>query len=123
MLKEILLAAALSLQIVDGDTIKVDGLTYRLVGYDTPELRSGKCVAERRLASKARLRLSQLASEPTARLQEVLCHGSNFGRKCGIVYVNGKNIATVMVKEGFADNYWCGSTGCPKRRNWCEGKS
>jgi endonuclease YncB( thermonuclease family) len=123
MLKEILLATALSLQIVDGDTIKVDGLTYRLVGYDTPELRSGKCVAERRLASKARLRLSQLASEPTARLQEVLCHGSNFGRKCGIVYVNGENIATVMVKEGFADNYWCGSGGCPKRRNWCEGKS
>jgi micrococcal nuclease len=123
MLKEILLATVLSLQIIDGDTIKVDGLTYRLVGYDTPELRSGKCVAERRLASKARLRLSQLASEPSAKLQEVLCHGSNFGRKCGIVYVNGKNIATVMVKEGFADNYWCGSAGCPKRRNWCEGKS
>jgi endonuclease YncB( thermonuclease family) len=119
MLKELLLSAAISLSAVDGDTIKVDGDTYRLVGLDTPELFSGKCVAERRLASKARLRLIELMKTPNARMQEVLCHGSNFGRKCAVVYVNERNVASYMVREGYADEYYCTSSGCPKRRNWC----
>lgn len=117
---ELLLASAITIQVIDGDTLKVNDHTYRLVGYDTPELYSGKCLSERRLASKARLRLAQLVTEPGAKLQEVLCHGSNFGRKCAVVYVNGKNIARTLVREGYADDYWCSSAGCPKRRNWCE---
>lgn len=116
---ELLLASAVTLQVIDGDTLKVNDVSYRLVGYDTPELYSGKCVAERRLASKARLRLAQLVIEPGAKLQEVLCHGSNYGRKCAVVYVNGVNIAGTMVSERFADHYWCTSSGCPVRRQWC----
>lgn len=119
---ELALAAAISISVSDGDTMRVNQESFRIVGYDTPELQTGKCVSERRLASKARLRLIELTKHPTARLQEVLCHGSNFGRKCAVIYVNNRNIASTMVREGFADHYWCTSSGCPKRRNWCETK-
>jgi endonuclease YncB( thermonuclease family) len=115
---ELALAAAL-VTVVDGDTLKVSGETFRLVGFDTPELSSGKCAAERQLATQARLRLKELVEEPTAKLQEVLCYGSNFGRKCAVVTVNGKNIGTLMVRERLATPYWCGAGGCPKRADWC----
>jgi endonuclease YncB( thermonuclease family) len=118
MMLELALAGAL-VTVFDGDTLRVQNETFRLVGFDTPELSSGKCAAERRLATQARLRLKELVKEPTAKLQEVLCHGSNYGRKCAVVTVNGKNIATLMVRERLANDYWCGSGGCPKRADWC----
>jgi endonuclease YncB( thermonuclease family) len=118
MLLEFMLATAL-VTVTDGDTIRANGEPYRLVGFNTPELSTGKCEAERKLATQARVRLQQLVREPTARLQEVLCHGSNFGRKCAVVYVGGRNIASLMVRERLAEDYWCSSSGCPRRKNWC----
>ena len=50
-----------AIRVIDGDTIAVAGITYRLVGYDTPEVgRRAHCVSERELGAKATARLKAL---------------------------------------------------------------
>src|SRR5215207_1095885 len=115
---ELLLSTATSLYVYDGDTLRVNNIPYRLVGIDTPEIHS-KCEAEHRLAIIARDHLRALVREPSARLIEVLCYGSNFGRKCAIVKVKDQNIAPLMVKARLGDAYYCSAAGCPPRRQWC----
>jgi endonuclease YncB( thermonuclease family) len=108
--------------VYDGDTIRLTNNppSFRLVGLDTPEI-SGQCEAERRLARLARNRLRQLiASDPEAKLTEVLCYGSNFGRRCGVIKVKGVDVSLTLVREQYADPFSCGSAGCPKRRDWCQ---
>jgi endonuclease YncB( thermonuclease family) len=118
------LLVTLSIYIYDGDNLRVQSTTprqtYRLVGLNAPEIRAA-CPQERALAIRARDRLRQLTKLPTAHLQEVLCYGSNFGRRCAVITVNGKNVADTLVGEGLAEPYWCGSSGCPKRKDWCRG--
>lgn len=125
MMLEILLSACATFSVYDGDQIKCNGVTYRLVGVNAPEVRAQPftkqklCEPERIAGLRARDRLRQLARDPSAKLQEVLCYGSNFGRKCGVVTVREQNVAVTLVRENLGDEYYCGSKGCPKRRNWC----
>jgi endonuclease YncB( thermonuclease family) len=116
-----LLLAGLAVAVYDGDTVRLPNVpqSFRVVGLDTPEIR-GKCEVEKIKARQARDRLRELIKHPTAKLTEVLCYGSNWGRKCGVITVNGQNVALTMVAENLADPYYCGSKGCPKRRNWCQ---
>jgi endonuclease YncB( thermonuclease family) len=121
MMIEVLLATV-PFYVYDGDTISLTKQppSFRLVGLDTPEI-AGKCEAEKRLARLARNRLRALiASDPEAKLTEVLCYGSNFGRRCGVIKVKGVDVAITLVREQYADPFSCGSKGCPKRRDWCQ---
>ena len=115
---EVLLATAV-ISIYDGDTMRVNNQSFRMVGIDAPEIHS-KCVAEHRLALIARDYLRTMAKAPGAKLIETQCYGSNFGRKCGYLEVNGINALPQMVSARLADSYHCGSSGCPKRRQWCQ---
>ena len=54
------------IQVVDGDTIKMDGVSYRLMGFDTPETFYAKCASERELGNKATARLIELLAPPAA---------------------------------------------------------
>jgi hypothetical protein len=50
MLKEILVLAALAVSsptAIDGDTIRIAGISVRLTNYDSPELFHPKCARER----------------------------------------------------------------------------
>jgi hypothetical protein len=61
-------------EIIDGDTIRVDGQTYRLVGFDTPE--SGdkaRCPAENNLAARATARLGEIMSAGNIEFERVPC--------------------------------------------------
>jgi len=64
MLKEILVSAALAIgqtpSVIDGDTIKLAGVSIRLTYYDSPELFSSKCPKEHALALQARRELQAL---------------------------------------------------------------
>jgi endonuclease YncB( thermonuclease family) len=37
------------IQVIDGDTVRTNGLRYRLVGFDAPETIDAKCPQERAL--------------------------------------------------------------------------
>jgi endonuclease YncB( thermonuclease family) len=118
-----------SISVVDGDTVRSGGRTYRLVGFDTPERGDlARCARERALAQQATLRLQQLVGSGDVTLQRVACackagtEGTsrcNYGRLCGTLRADGQDVGTVLIHEGLAHPYVCSGTGCPRRRSWC----
>ena len=121
--------SAASITVVDGDTIRTNGQSYRLVGFDTPE--SGpraRCGRERSLAEAATNRLRQLVADGETSLEPVHCscrpgtEGTpecNYGRHCAVLRAGGRDVGTILVSEGLARTYLCGQRGCPKRQSWC----
>ena len=116
--------------VVDGDTIRVDRITYRLVGFDTPEQGShARCEPERALAARATSRLRQLIAGGGLDLQAVACacrpgtegtRRCNYGRSCAVLVVRGRPVADILIGERLARPYVCSGTRCPPRGSWCE---
>jgi endonuclease YncB( thermonuclease family) len=46
--------------VIDGDTIRYDGVKIRLADIDTPEISSPKCASEEALGHQAKRRLLEL---------------------------------------------------------------
>src|SRR5262245_1196119 len=65
---------SVAISVVDGDTVRANGQTYRLVGFDTPESGSlARCERERKLADAATNRLRQLIANGQPALEPVSC--------------------------------------------------
>src|SRR5713226_2569499 len=117
------------IEVIDGDTVRLNGAVYRLVGFDTPERGDkARCDDERRRAEAATTRLRGLIGRGNASLTRVACscrpgeegtHNCNFGRLCGVLSVGGRDAGAILISEGLAHPYVCGATSCPKRRPWC----
>lgn len=118
------------IQVIDGDTITVNGKTVHLAGFIAPETRDAQCKAERDLGDKAARRLRELiqaggldfssvmCSCPAATLGNLFC---NFGRACGTLKTNGRDVGDILVEEGLAATYSCRNGGCPKTTGlWCK---
>jgi endonuclease YncB( thermonuclease family) len=119
------------IRVVDGDTIEAHGSTFRVVGYDTPEMasRGRRKVGpdERAVANLATERFQELINSGPLDLKEVPCScpvatqgtkACNHGRKCAILLLNGKNIGDTLIAEELAVPFLCGPTKCPKMPNW-----
>ena len=115
----LLLAATLSVpamaleraRVVDGDTIRVDGRSVRVMGLDAPEIR-GRCPAEISAARRAKDRMAELiAGGVTLRR-----HGRDRYRRLLAVVTDsrGRDVAVVMIREGLARPY-----EGERRRSWC----
>ena len=127
--RSVITTSATDLRVIDGDTISFRGTSYRLVGFDTPETNSGaKCESERALGVRATARLQGLISFGEITLQEIRCSCAprtegtrfcNYGRLCGILQRNGKNVGDILIREGLAHPFHCGEFRCPKRLGWC----
>jgi endonuclease YncB( thermonuclease family) len=121
--------SAISISVIDGDTIRANGQTYRLVGFDTPESGSlARCERERRLADAATNRLRQLIANAQTALEPVPCscragtegtQQCNHGRLCAYLRAEGRDVGPILISEGLARPYVCGQTGCPRRQSWC----
>jgi endonuclease YncB( thermonuclease family) len=117
------------LRVIDGDTVASGREHYRLVGFDTPEKDDlARCDSERQLAARATARLRELIASGDARLTRVACacrpgtegtRRCNFGRLCGTITVNGRDVGDVLISEGLAHRYVCSGTRCPRRPGWC----
>ncbi|MBC8048522.1 MAG: thermonuclease family protein [Chitinophagales bacterium] len=100
--------------VVDGDTMKAPyGVTYRVLGYDTPETHFAKCDAERRLGNVATRRFEQLLKSGEVKVEET-GRIDKYGRTLATVYVNGRDVSEIMIGEGLARAYDGG-----KRESWC----
>jgi endonuclease YncB( thermonuclease family) len=116
------------IEVVDGDTIRVAGETFRLVGFDAPETSRAQCPSERALGNRATLRLRQLVAGGGLDLERVACscqprtEGTprcNYGRSCGVLRIRGRDVGELLIEEKLARPYTCGRTSCPAREAWC----
>jgi hypothetical protein len=83
-----------AIEIVDGDTIHVDGKSVRLVGFDTPETGddTARCDAERERGKKATARLADLLGSGTIEIRDRK-HLERYGRRLALLTVDGRNVA------------------------------
>ena len=115
-------------EVLDGDTIRIAGETFRLVGFDAPETYRAQCASERELGNRATFRLRQLVADGGLDLERVPCscrsgtEGTprcNYGRSCGVLRARGQDVGARLIAEGLARAYLCGRTSCPTRESWC----
>jgi endonuclease YncB( thermonuclease family) len=96
-------AAAATVRVVDGDTIELSGITYRLHGIDAPEAgqKCAKANGGKWDCGKAALgALEALAFSGTVSCDTRGTDG--FSRVIGVCTVDGKDMNAAMVKAGLA---------------------
>lgn len=120
-----------SFTITDGDTIRLDdGTRVRLNGFNAPESIKPQCDREAILGNRAKERLQELVATGRTHVSQIQCscrpgtegtQQCNYGRSCGVLSVNGRDVGQILISEGLAVPYQCGPTSCPRSpRPWCE---
>ena len=102
------------LTVIDGDTVGLFGQSVRLVGFDTPETYKAQCPEERRLSDTATNSLSELLARASSAQLVYLPERDQYGRDLARLMLNGRDVADIMVGEGFARRYSGGQRG-----SWC----
>jgi len=114
--------------VLDGDTIQVfrQRPNVRLVGFNAPEIHNTACQAEADLGAKATRRLRDLVKLGNLEFEYVRCscpdttRSCNWGRDCGTLRSNGRDVGTILIAEGLAVPFVCDATRCPPTpRPWC----
>lgn len=102
--------------VIDGDSVSVGIIEWRLKGCDTPEISKGRarCEAERRLGFVAKRRLQQLI-DGAAEI-EMVDSGKDdkYDRSLGNLMLDGKDACATLVSECLARPYEGG-----RRKSWC----
>jgi endonuclease YncB( thermonuclease family) len=122
---------AAEISVIDGDTIRVHHKqpNVRLVGFNAPETRRAACPAERELRDKATRRVRDLVRAGRLDFEFVACscppgtegtERCNYGRHCGTLKANGRDVGQILIAEGLAVPFKCGATRCPATpKPWC----
>lgn len=105
-------------RVVDGDTVDLacagDGLVRtRLMGFDTPEVFSPECDAERALGTRATKALERRVN--ASRDIHVTFRGTDrYGRRLARLTLDGTDVAQPLIAAGLARAYEGG-----RRDGWC----
>jgi endonuclease YncB( thermonuclease family) len=105
--------------VLDGDTVELvcpgqRWMRARIVGYDSPELRSPGCEAERAAAVAATRALGAWVRRAT-RVEVAVLGRDRYGRRLVDMRLDGRRVAQGMVEAGHGRRYfgrlrggWCG---------------
>jgi endonuclease YncB( thermonuclease family) len=103
-----------SIVVIDGDTVRAQGVTVRLLGFDAPETYNAQCAFENELGMKAKRRLEAMINHSETISMQSTGRLDRYGRTLGTLIINGMDVADTMILEELAVPYEGG-----KRRNWC----
>lgn len=103
-----------AIYVVDGDTIRFAGDSWRLVGLDTPETYRPQCDFELALGQAATARLRELVMSGRGVDLVALPGRDRFNRGLARLFIGGENIADILTSEGLARRYDGG-----RRQSWC----
>ena len=100
--------------VVDGDSVTLDGVEWRLKGFDAAEINTARCEAERRLGLITKRRLTELLT--TAKVIDMTTDGATdrYRRPLGDLTVDGSNVRDILLSEGLVRPYNGGY-----RKGWC----
>jgi endonuclease YncB( thermonuclease family) len=108
---------ALSVRVVDGDTVVIAGERVRLSDLDAPEMPGrARCQREVQLAVAAKVKLTTILSVDGADirlLRDLARPKDRYGRTLGRIIVNGEDVAAPLIAAGVA-RPWRGRSS-----NWC----
>src|SRR5262245_53553488 len=119
-------------RVIDGDTIRVGHQKpdIRLVGFNATEPCRPQCDGERQLGDRATARLRNLVRSSKLDFEFVACScppgtegtpACNYGRRCGTLKANGRDVGEILVQENLAVPFVCGQTRCPPTpKPWCQ---
>jgi micrococcal nuclease len=109
------LVRASAIEVVDGDTVRVNGVSLRLVGFDCPETYCARCESERARGNAATARLRQLIV--SAKKVDFVADRriDRYGRQLGYLRVDGRDAGAILIREGLCVPY----SGHTRRRDWC----
>jgi endonuclease YncB( thermonuclease family) len=119
-------------RVIDGDTVRVHHQRpdVRLIGFNAPETRRAQCEAERTLGDKATARVRDLVRSSQLDFEFVACaclpgtegtFSCNYGRRCGSLKANGRDVGAILISENLAVPFLCGQTRCPPTpKPWCK---
>jgi endonuclease YncB( thermonuclease family) len=98
--------------IVNGDTGWENGVKWRALNVDTPEISQPECAEEKRLGLKARDRLRELMGDGYT--IEWTGDRGRYGRELAhVILDDGRNAGQVLINEGLSQpwpnegNRWC----------------
>ncbi len=100
--------------VIDGDTIRHEGVKIRLADIDAPETFEPKCASEAELGRRATRRLLVLMNAgPFEVVRSGFRDRDAYGRELRVIERGGRSLGDVLVAEGLARR-WDGA-----RRSWC----
>ena len=104
--------------IIDGDTLRIDGVTVRIVEIDTPETWQSRCENELVLGLKAKERLKEIIDSGPVRFEKTGI--DRYHRILARVFAGDVNIGEMLLAEGHALPYRAGPKSKLQRlRVWC----
>jgi endonuclease YncB( thermonuclease family) len=107
-----------SIAVLDGDSLMVDGVEWRLMGYDAPEIDRAVCEGERRTGIHAREHLARLLSDAARAAAPLALTDSGerdrYRRPLARLVIAGRDVADLMVESLHGRPYNGG-----RRKGWC----
>lgn len=92
-----------AITVVDGDSLGVDGVEWRLIGFDAPETARAVCEAERRLGLIAKSRLETMIRDAVAAGQPVDLAASGerdrYRRPLAHLRIDGADVGQMLIQE------------------------
>jgi endonuclease YncB( thermonuclease family) len=105
--------------VVDGDTVRIDGVRMRLLDIDAPEIFHPRCARESNAGAAAKARLAQLLAAGPMQLADSGEH-DRYGRPLVRISVNGQDLGQILLQEGLAVVWRPGPAAWEARRqHWC----